>query len=40
MPQLIRENERLWKMKSAEFLADHKPARKWREIWEDYAKRH
>lgn len=40
IPQLIRENERLWKTKSAEFLANHKPARKWREIWEDYDKRH
>ena len=40
MPQLIRENERLWKTKSAEFLANHKPARRWRDIWEDYDKRH
>lgn len=40
IPQLIKENEKLWKSKSNEFLANHKPARKWREIWEDYDKRH
>lgn len=40
MPRLIKENEKLWKEKSVEFLANHKPKRKWREIWEDYAKRH
>ena len=40
MTRLIKENEKLWKTKSAEFLANHKPKRKWREIWEDYAKRH
>lgn len=40
MPRLIKENEKLWKSKSATFLETHKPKRKWREIWEDYAKRH
>jgi hypothetical protein len=40
MPQLIKENEKLWKSKSKEFLDNHKPKRKWREIWEDYDKRH
>jgi hypothetical protein len=40
MPRLIKENEKLWKSKSKEFLANHKPKRKWREIWEDYDKRH
>ena len=40
MPRLIKENEKLWKSKSKEFLETHKPKRKWREIWEDYDKRH
>lgn len=40
MPRLIKENEKLWNSKSKEFLANHKPKRKWREIWEDYDKRH
>lgn len=40
MPQLIKENEKLWKSKSEDFLLNHKPARKWASIWEDYAKRH
>lgn len=40
IPQLIKENQRLWKTKSKEFLANHKPARKWLEIWTEYDKRH
>lgn len=35
IPQLIKENERLWKTKSF-----HKPWRRWGKIWEEYAKRH
>lgn len=40
IPQLIKENERLWKTKSKEFLANHKPKRKRLEIWTEYDKRH
>ena len=40
IPQLIKENEKLWKSKSKEFLANHKPARKWKSIREEYDKRH
>ena len=40
MPRLIKENEKLWKSKSATFLETHKPKRKWREIWTEYDKRH
>lgn len=40
IPQLIKENEKLWNSKSKEFLANHKPARKWKSIREEYDKRH
>ena len=35
IPQLIKENEKLWKTKNF-----YKPWRKWASIWEEYAKRH
>lgn len=35
IPELIEENERLWATKN--FYA---PKKKWRKIWEEYAKRH
>jgi hypothetical protein len=35
IPQLIKQNEKLWKEKSF-----YKPWRKWGKIWEEYAKRH
>ncbi len=35
IPQLIKENERLWKTKSF-----YKPWRRWGNIWEEYDKRH
>lgn len=40
IPQLIKENEKLWKTKSKEFLETHKPARKRKHLWEEYCKRH
>lgn len=40
MPELIKENERLWNKKSEEFRDTHKPFRDWWRIWTEYDKRH
>lgn len=40
LPDLIEENERLWWEKSPSFLSNHKPGKKWRELWNEYVKRH
>ena len=40
IPQLIKENEKLWAKKSDAFRATHKPYRNWRKTWEEYDKRH
>lgn len=40
IPQLIKENARLWSKKSEAFKENHKPARNWGKIWEEYDKRH
>jgi len=36
IPELIRRNEELWKKKSPEFRATHKPYKNWRKIYEKY----
>ena len=40
IPVLIKQNEELWEKKSESFRVNHKPKRKWREIWTEYDKRH
>lgn len=36
IPELIKENKRLWATKSPNFLFNHKPAKNWEKVYEKY----